>query len=207
VFLPLFGSFGNDDDLVPFGHLQAEEFNSGALVEAADTAPFFHNHTVKSLEEAVAFYGTQAFQNGLFSKFGLITVDISSDPNHPEVQAISGFLRVLNVLENIRSSINIIERGRQMTTDADVRELAGLALGETLDAIEVLSQGALARSVEPGSLTSRAHLSEARATLDSSRRIPSRAVVLPLLEQSLRSLRAARSALVNPETLPVTYRN
>ena len=207
IFLPLFGSFGNDDDIVPFGHLQAEEFNSGPMVEAADTGPFFHNHTAKTLEEAVAFYGTPAFQAGLFSKFGLITVQISADPNSDEVQAIAGFLRVLNVLENIRSSINITERGRQMTSLAEVRELAGLALAETADAIEVLLQGALARSVEPSILTSRAHLIAARATLDASRRAPSRAAIVPLLEQSLRNLRTARSALANLDTLPVTYRN
>jgi hypothetical protein len=136
-----------------------------------------------------------------------ILVNISSDPNDPEVQAISGFLRVLNMLENIRSSINIIGRGRQMTTDADVRELAGLALAEAVDAIEVLSQGSLARSVEASVLTSRAHLIAASATLDSCRQMSSRAAMLPLLDQSSRSLRAARSALVDPETLPVTYRN
>jgi hypothetical protein len=155
----------------------------------------------------VAFYGTPAFQTGLSIGALAMPVSISSDPKDPEVQAISGFLRVLNVLENIRSSINIIERGRQMTTDADVSELGGLALAEAADAIEVLSQGALTRSVEPGILTSRAHLLAARATLDSSRQMSSRAAILPLLEQSLRSLRAARSALVNPETLPGTYRN
>jgi cytochrome c peroxidase len=94
IFLPLFGSFGNDDDIVPFGHLEAEEFNSGPLVEAADTGPFFHNHTVKTVEDAVAFYGTPAFQSGLFSKFGLITVKISPDTKDPEVQAIAAFLRM-----------------------------------------------------------------------------------------------------------------
>ena len=41
-------------------------------------------------------------------------VSISADPNDPEVQAIAAFLRVLNALENIRSSINVAERGRRM---------------------------------------------------------------------------------------------
>ena len=59
----MFGSFGNTDDLPPpFGHLEFEEFNSPPVVESADTGPFFHNHTVKDLESAVAFYGTPAFQ-------------------------------------------------------------------------------------------------------------------------------------------------
>ena len=63
-FLTVFGSFGNTDDLPPpFGHIELEEFNSPPVVESADTGPFFHNHTVKDLESAIAFYGTPAFQN------------------------------------------------------------------------------------------------------------------------------------------------
>ena len=62
--LTTFGSFGNTDDFPPpLGHLEFEEFNSPPVVESADTGPFFHNHTVKDLESAVAFYGTPAFQN------------------------------------------------------------------------------------------------------------------------------------------------
>ena len=71
-------------------------------------------------------------------------VDISADPNDPEVLAIAAFLRVLNALENIRSSINVAERGRTMTSAADLRDLARLSLAETIDALEVLSEGALA---------------------------------------------------------------
>ena len=76
----------------------------------------------------------------------LIPVEISADPNDPEVQAIAAFLRVLNALENIRSSIDVAERGRTMTRVADLRDLARLSLAETVDALEVLSEGALARS-------------------------------------------------------------
>ena len=71
-------------------------------------------------------------------------MNISADPNDPEVQAIAAFLRVLNALENIRSSINVAERGRTMTRVADMRDLARLSLAETIDALEVLSEGALA---------------------------------------------------------------
>ncbi|HZO54592.1 MAG TPA: hypothetical protein VFB63_17900, partial [Bryobacteraceae bacterium] len=112
--LTVFGSYGNKEDLPPpFGfHVELEEFNSPPVVESADTGPFFHNHTVKDLESSVAFYGTPAFQF-TFSNF-VVPVQISPDPNDPEVQAISAFLRVLNALENIRSSINVAERGRLM---------------------------------------------------------------------------------------------
>jgi hypothetical protein len=37
---PVFGSFGNTDDLPPpFGHIELEEFNSPPVVESADTGP------------------------------------------------------------------------------------------------------------------------------------------------------------------------
>jgi hypothetical protein len=136
----IFGSFGNTEDLPPDagGHFELEEFNSPPVVESADTGPFFHNHTVKSLEESVAFYGTPAFRVSVFAQ--AVPISISANPNDSEVQAISAFLRVLNALENIRSSINVAERGRKMETD-DARELAALALAETVDAIEVLSGG------------------------------------------------------------------
>lgn len=186
----VFGSFGNTEDLPPpFGHFELEEFNSPPLVESADTGPFFHNHTVKDLESAVAFYGTPAFQTSIGN--GGVPVNISPDPNDPEVQAISAFLRVLNALENIRSSINVAQRGRQMSRPEDARELAGLALAETVDAIQVLSAGALAKSVEPDVLSARAHLMAARALLDAA----------------ARNLRAARSALADPATLPPSFRN
>ena len=76
-------------------------FNSPSLVEAADTAPFFHNHTVPDLESAVAFYGSDAFlqsPSSIGGPNGVVFVKISPDPNDPEVQDISAFLRVLDSL-------------------------------------------------------------------------------------------------------------
>lgn len=66
---------------------------------------------------------------------------ISSDPNDPEVQALAAFLRVLNALEDIRSAINVAERGRMMARGEDARDLAALALAETRDALRILSAG------------------------------------------------------------------
>ena len=92
--LTVFGSFGNTDDLpAPFGHLELEEFNSPPVVESADTGPFFHNHTISDLESAVAFYGTPAFQTSIpgRNQIGGMQVQISPDPDDPEVQAIAAF--------------------------------------------------------------------------------------------------------------------
>jgi cytochrome c peroxidase len=200
-----FGSFGNTVDLPGLPHFDLEEFNSPPVVESADTGPFFHNHTAKTLEEAVAFYGTRAFQVSIPA--GREPVTISADPNDSEVQAIAAFLRALNALENIRSSINIAARGRKMGTDDDARDLSALALAETEDALKVLSDGALAKSVEPGILSARAHLIAAKVMLDVSRRLPFLPLIENALDQATRSLRSARMALANPATLPPSFQN
>jgi cytochrome c peroxidase len=200
-----FGSFGNTEDLPGFPHFNLEEFNSPPVVESADTGPFFHNHTVKTLEETVAFYGTPPFQ--LSIPAGRVPVTISADPNDSEVQAIAAFLRVLNALENIRSSINIAERARKMGTDDDARDMAALALAETGDALKVLSDGALAKSVEPGILSARAHVMAAKAILDVGRRLPFLSLIENALDQAARRLRSARMALANPATLPPSFQN
>jgi cytochrome c peroxidase len=38
-------------------------FNTPPVIEAADTPPFFHNNAVATLEEAVAFYTTDTFND------------------------------------------------------------------------------------------------------------------------------------------------
>ena len=202
----VFGSFGNTDDLPPpFGHLEIEEFNSPPVVESADTGPFFHNHTVKDIESAVAFYGTPAFQTTL-QNF-VVPVTISPDPDDPEVLAIAAFLRVLNALENIRSSINIAERGRRMRTADDMRELARLSIAETIDAMQVLSDGALQGPVEPAILSARVRLLTARLALEAARHLQTPQLIEKLLDAAARQLRAARLALANPATLPPSFRN
>ena len=202
----VFGSFGNTDDLPPpFGHVELEEFNSPPVVESADTGPFFHNHTVADLESAVAFYGSPAFKNGLMP--GLVPIEISGDPGDGEVQAIAAFLRVLNALENIRSSINVAERGRSVTRVADQRDLARLSLAETVDALEVLSAGSLSRSGEPALRSAKSRLLAARVALEAAQHLRIRWAIDGLLNVAIRQLRAARADLANPATLPRSFRN
>jgi cytochrome c peroxidase len=202
----IFGSFGNTEDLPPpFGHLEIEEFNSPPVVESADTGPFFHNHTVGDLESAVAFYGSDAFKASLIP--GLVPIQISADPADPEVQAIAAFLRVLNALENVRSSIDVAERGRTMARVADMRELARLSLAETIDALEVLSNGALEKQREPALRSARVRLRAARVALEAARRLGIRWAVDDLLGVALWQLRSARSFLANPATLPPSFQN
>jgi cytochrome c peroxidase len=202
TFLKGFGSFGNRTSALPF---ELEGFNSPPVVESADTGPFFHNHTVPDLESAVAFYGTPVFQTSIFGP--VIPVSISADPNDPEVQAIAAFLRVLNALENIRSSINVAERARTMSSTDDMRDLARLSLAEAIDALQVLSEGALAKQTEPDLLAARVKLLMARLALDGVRHLRVPQGIDNLLDVALRNLRAARSALAEPASLPPSFRN
>ena len=204
--LTVFGSFGNTDDLPPpFGHFEIEEFNSPSVVESADTGPFFHNHTEATVERAVAFYGTKAFKDSLVPL--AIPVEISEDPADPDVQAIAAFLRVLNALENIRSSINVAERGRTMTRAADSRDLARLSLAETIDALEVLSEGALSPNREPAIRSAQIELRAANVALNVAQHLPGLPAIDNLLSVAVQHLRRARSALANPATLPPSFRN
>jgi cytochrome c peroxidase len=202
VFLTDVRSFGNRSPVLPIG---LEGFNSPPVVESADTGPFFHNHTVADLESAVAFYGTPAFQTSIFGR--VIPVSISADPNDPEVQAIGAFLRVLNALENIRSAINVAERGRRMKRAGDMRDLAGLSGAEVLDAIQVLSEGALANSLEPAILSARARLHLARLALDVATQLQAPQAMDNLFDVAVKRLRAARGQLASPATLPPSFRN
>ncbi|ABA58262.1 conserved hypothetical protein [Nitrosococcus oceani ATCC 19707] len=122
-------------------------FNTPPLVEAADTAPFFHNHVIDTLEGAVAFYNSKAFNN---SPAGQVLA--SGDPNgigiqlnESQVAAVTVFLRVINALENIRWSIELIEgaMGRKFAIFGDVDEQLRIAGFEIGDAVMVLEESDL----------------------------------------------------------------
>ena len=111
-------------------------FNSTPLIEAADTPPFFHNNSINTIEVAVAFFNSDAF-----NQVTGIPGGIKLEPT--EVVAIAAMLRTLNALENIRNS-NQLESEipqfsfyEQYKNERLMRKLA-TARADTEDAIEVL---------------------------------------------------------------------
>jgi mono/diheme cytochrome c family protein len=136
--LPRDGGFGttpNGDGKGGFGN---GTFNTPPLVEAADTPPFFHNNAVDTLEEAVAFYNSDAFNSSPGAqRVGRITL------TDDEVAAIAGFLRVINALENIRSSIELYERAEAASDPLVAERLLRLSGAEIGDAIRVLRDARL----------------------------------------------------------------
>jgi hypothetical protein len=119
-------------------------FNVPPLVEAADSGPFFHNNAIETIEGAVAFYDGEAFNN---SPAGLLLK--KADPqgagielDGTQIVAIAAFLRVINALENIRQSIEVLEASLEVSFEERGRLLAR-AVRETDDSIRVLKGGGL----------------------------------------------------------------
>ncbi len=122
-------------------------FNTPPLVEAADTGPFFHNNAVDTIEGAVAFYSGQTFNNSPSGRFLA-----STDPNGVGIRldatqtvAVAAFLRTINVLENVRASLALIEKSEKagFGEGGIARKQLRLASSETQDAIDVLSGAGL----------------------------------------------------------------
>jgi hypothetical protein len=116
------------------------QFNTPPLVEAADTPPFFHNNSVLTLEEAIAFYNSPEFNNspGAQSAGGPIAL------SPVQVAEVAAFLRVINAMENIRSASAILQESLVLADEPRVlARLLALARKELGDAIGVFEEQSL----------------------------------------------------------------
>jgi hypothetical protein len=133
------GGFGRQASTPPTVGFGDGTFNIPPLVEAADTGPFFHNNAIRTIEGAVGFYDGEAFNN---SPAGQLLGGIELDGT--QIEAIAAFLRVLNALENIRESIDLLERSTQTgLKPAGGRDLVDRAVHEMDDSITVLATAGL----------------------------------------------------------------
>jgi len=130
-----------------FGKPGDGAFNTPPLVEAADTGPFFHNNSIETIEGAVAFYNGDAFNNSpsgqLLAQNDPRKVGIRLDAT--QVIAVAAFLRVLNGLENIRQSVELLESSatKGFAERPEGRELLKRAVSEMQDSLKVLDGGGL----------------------------------------------------------------
>ena len=137
------GGFGQVPN--PGGGFGDGTFNTPVIVEAADTGPFFHNNAIETIEGAVAFYNSDAFNNSPIGQF-LASVDsggIGIDLETTQVVAVGAFLRVINALENDRSAAETAAFVKDVDDFDTARSLLELAVAEVKDAIEVLDCGGL----------------------------------------------------------------
>lgn len=125
-------------------------FNTPPLVEAADTGPFFHTDTTVSsasayntetattIEEAVAFYDSPAFNNSPSGLVGPI------DLTETEIAQIGRFLRVVNAAFNYQLAAKRLEAAIALMFEfgsqhrSMQQQMLKLARVEIDDAIEVL---------------------------------------------------------------------
>jgi mono/diheme cytochrome c family protein len=178
-------------ELVPpddgFGTPGDGEFNTPSLVEAADTGPFFHNNAIETIEGAVAFYNGDAFNNSPAGQLLAGATGSGINLDGTQVVEVAAFLRVVNALENIRSTIALLEQSI-VAKRAQMKGLLGLALAETDDAVGVLAGAGLAPQAV-------AHLTEARRlTARASKGLFFR---IGPIRQAIRQQEAARAALVD----------
>ena len=140
-------------------------FNTPPLVEAADTGPFFHNNAIETVEGVVAFYNGAAFNNSPSGRAlaGTDPRGVGIRLDATQVVAVAAFLRVVNVLENIRQSILLLEASLAVSSSAEKQRLRERAVRETDDSTRVLEGGGL----HPEAV---AHLQEARRLAEKAAR-------------------------------------
>lgn len=175
------------------------EFNTPSLVEAADTAPFFHNHTMDSLEAATAFYNSAAFNDSPAGRALRQATGSGISLSAAEVQAVAAFLRVINVLENIRASQGLMEDARRMLElgSEDWRVRLDQAWHETEDAVQVLGEGRLHPAASASLQRALTLLDDARQRRGRGRR--DREAIVQAAEDASAAHGEARAELLSQE--------
>jgi hypothetical protein len=141
---PCDGGFGNTPITPPAGcgpggasaGFGNNTFNTPPLIEAADTPGFFHNNARTRLEDAIRFFNSPEFNNprDVNARFNL---------TEAEVTDVATMLRTLNVLENLRFSIELDQRALSASSFRDALNLVRISLANLQDGIRVLNEGKL----------------------------------------------------------------
>ena len=120
-------------------------FNTPSLVESADTGPFFHNNSVETIEGAVAFYNGDAFNTSPAGQLIIGATGSGINLDGTQVVEVAAFLRVINALENIRQTIEVLDKfaAKNFQTVKEGQALLDRALAETGDSSMVLKGGGL----------------------------------------------------------------
>lgn len=174
-------------------------FNPPPLIEAADTAPFFHTNAIATLEDAVAFYNTDAFR---LSPSGQELEGVFGAPvaiTQPDIVKIARFLSVLNIAFNLdlakqRLDATLELVNRFHATGAPVQSgLLDLALVEMDDALEVFE--AASANAPPLLLAAQVALRLAKRETKAARQAASWQTRRNRVAIAIASLRAARGRL------------
>ncbi|MFQ5709040.1 MAG: hypothetical protein ACE5HO_16405 [bacterium] len=170
------------------------EFNTPSLIEAADTGPFFHNNSVETIEAAVGFYDGDSFNESPAGQLVASATGSAIELDATQIVAVAAFLRVLNALENIRQSTELLELSdnKDAAVPQQPRTLLARALDETEDTIRVLADAGL----HPEAV---AHLKEARRLTGEA--ISSHFSRSHFIQQAIEQQKKAKDQLVETKTL------
>ncbi len=93
----------------------------------------------------MAFYNGDAFTNSPAGQLLINATGSAINLDATQVVAVAAFLRVINALENIRSSNNLLDRAVAITdkSNESTGPLFDRAIRDTEDAIQVLTGGGL----------------------------------------------------------------
>ena len=124
-----------------FGTPGSFRMNTPSVVEAADAGPLFHSGFFNTVEEAIDFYSTDAFNNSISGRNMARDFGGPTNLSAAEVLALGAFLRVINALDNIRESTELLEESLEVgwLEREDKKRLLREANYETEDAIIVLA--------------------------------------------------------------------
>lgn len=167
--VPADGGFGLADSIAINGGFGDGTFSAPPLVEAADTPPFFHNSAAATLEEAIAFYLSDAFDTSPRGQF-LASLDsgglgIKLDPS--STQSIAAFLRVINALENIRSSKDTGLSAQVASSASKAALLLDVMQSDVEDAIDDLTAQNLNLDAALHIVTARDQIIDAKTASDA----------------------------------------
>ena len=164
--LPRDGGFGTqlNESTGGFGD---GTFNITSLVEAADTAPYFHHNGATTLEDAIAHYDSNAFRNSIEGQ-RLMIQDSGGQELSVDVDTLAAFLRAINALENIRAVTDFLDRAKTGATVADSQRLLTLAQADIDDAVQVLNRSEMHEEDAVPSLEQAKSLAESAADAEST---------------------------------------
>ena len=175
------GGFGRTDN--GDGTFGNRAFNTASVVEAADTAPFFHNNVVSTLEGVVEFYSGPEFNTprAPAARFNF---------NQTQRDQIADFMRAVNTLQNIdvaaRELGEILAINGNPKKEQDTR--LQTAFEETQDTIDVLDDGGIFPSAVPHLTAARQLIAQAQQTNNPNDR-------RNLIQQAITELDGARDAV------------
>lgn len=137
-------------------------FTTPPVIESADTAPFFHNNSAATLEDAIAHYATDEFNDSWGPRFPNFPVNLEPVVlSDADVDAIAAYIRQLGAVQNINQAQRALEQAwvHPLSVPGDGR--LAFADTELQDALQLLRKSKLHRPARARIRRAREHVTNA----------------------------------------------